>query len=317
MHKNYPLKYSSQHPYNRYSDYLKAIFGKPMQKISVDAGFSCPNIDGTKSHGGCIYCNNNSFNPNYNYERENIAAQIDQGISKFTNRKPGTGFIAYFQSHTNTHGPVNELDKIFRRAIEHPAIEGLMIATRPDCLGDEILDLLSRLNKQLFVGVEIGIESTFNETLAILNRGHTWEDTLNAVSSVKERGLHLGGHLILGLPGETKSSIDHHAAEIAKLPLDTIKLHQLQIIKNTRLAKIYEQKTYQIRLFSVEEYIDICINFTERMNPNVVVERFASESKPELLAVKMWGGVKNHQLADWISNEMKRRETWQSRLFKD
>ncbi|ALO15244.1 coproporphyrinogen III oxidase [Salinivirga cyanobacteriivorans] len=316
MDKQYPLKYSVNHPYNRYSDYLKTVFGKPMQKVSIDAGFSCPNIDGTKSRGGCIYCNNSSFNPNYKFERENIAAQIEQGISKFTNRKPGTGFIAYFQSHTNTHAPVNELAAIFRRAIAHPAVEGLIIATRPDCLGESVLDLLSELNNELFVGIEIGIESTLNDTLKLLNRGHKWEDTLDAVDRVKRRGLHLGGHLILGLPGETREDIDQHALKISKLPLDTVKLHQLQIVKNTGLEKIYKQKTYQIRLFPVEEYIDICINFTEKMNPEVVIERFASESKPDLLAVKMWSGVKNHQIADWISNEMKRRSTWQSRLFE-
>ena len=150
----------------------------------------------------------------------------------------------------------------------------------------------------------------------MLNRGHTWEQSKDAIYRVKARNLHIGGHLILGLPGETRSHIDAHAARLSQLPLDTIKLHQLQIVKNTQLERLYHENSDQIRLFTVEEYIDICINFTETMNPEVVIERFASESKPDLLAVKMWGGVKNHQIADWISNEMKKRNTWQSKRFK-
>src|SRR6056297_340130 len=191
MHKDYPLKYSKKHPYNRYSDYLKTVFGKPMQKISVDAGFTCPNIDGTLGYGGCIYCNNQSFNPNYKFEQKNIAKQIDKGISKFTNRKPGTGFIAYFQSHTNTHASLEFLKSIFQQAIDHPAIEGLMIATRPDCLPDATLKFLSELNQQIFTGVEIGIESTNNKTLERISRGHTWEQTLDAVGRTKQYGLHI------------------------------------------------------------------------------------------------------------------------------
>ncbi len=314
MHSVYPLKYSKNHPYNRYSDYLKRVFGKPMQKISIDAGFSCPNIDGTIGYGGCIYCNNQSFNPNYRFEQKNIARQIDKGISKFTNRKPGTGFIAYFQSHTNTHATIDELERVFQPAINHPAIEGLMIATRPDCLPDSTLNFLHELNQQLFTGVEIGIESTNNDTLKDINRGHTWEQTVDAVNRTKQRGLHIGGHLILGLPGEDKSQILTHADEIAGIPLDTIKLHQLQIIKNTKLQKLYEKNPSLFPLFEIDEYIDLCIRFIEHLGNDVVIERFASESKPELLAVKVWQGIKNHQIADWISNEMKKRNTWQGRL---
>ncbi len=285
-----------------------------MQKISVDAGFTCPNIDGTLGYGGCIYCNNQSFNPNYRFEQKNIAKQIDQGISKFTNRKPGTGFIAYFQSHTNTHASIDELERIFRQAIDHPAIEGLMIATRPDCLPDSTLNFLRELNQQLFTGVEIGIESTNNNTLKYINRGHTWEQTVDAVNRIKQHGLHIGGHLILGLPGEDKSQILAHADNIANIPLDTIKLHQLQIIKNTKLEKLYEKNPLLFPLFAIDEYIDLCIRFIEHLGRDVVIERFASESKPELLAVKVWKGIKNHQIADWISNEMKKRNTWQGRL---
>lgn len=315
MDKIHSLKYSPQYPYNRYTDYLQSIFGKKMQKISIDAGFTCPNIDGTLSRGGCIYCNNKSFNPNYKFEQQNINKQIDKGISKFTNRKPGTGFIAYFQSHTNTHGEVKELEKLFQKAADHPQIEGLMIATRPDCLDNGVIELLQKFNGEIFTGIEIGIESTLNKTLKKINRGHTFEQTLDTIDRVKNAGLHLGGHLILGLPDETNEDILLHAKKLAQTPLDTIKLHQLQIIKNTQLAIQYAKKPSQIRLFPLEEYIDLCISFTERLNPNVVIERFASESKPELLAVKIWGGIKNHQIADMISNEMKKRNTWQGKNF--
>jgi radical SAM protein (TIGR01212 family) len=317
MDKKYPLKYSSLHPYNRYTDYLQSIFGKRMQKISIDAGFTCPNIDGTLSKGGCIYCNNFSFNPNYKYEQQNISKQIDKGISKFTNRKPGTGFIAYFQSHTNTHGKIDELHEIYQKAVDHPQIEGLMISTRPDCLENEVINLLKEFNQQLFTGVEIGIESTLDETLSNINRGHTFDQTLDTIQRVKNAGLHIGGHLILGLPGETKQDILSHAEKLARTPLDTVKLHQLQIIKNTQLAMQFANYPSQIRLFPLEEYIDLCISFTERLNRNIVIERFASESKPDLLAVKMWGGVKNHQIADMISNEMRKRNTWQGKHFEE
>jgi len=315
MDKTYPIKYSPHYPYNRYTDYLQSIFGKRMQKVSIDAGFTCPNIDGTIGTGGCIYCNNKSFNPNYKFEQQNIAKQIDKGITKFKNRKPGSGFIAYFQSHTNTHGEIDLLEQLYQEAIDHPEIEGLMISTRPDCLENEVIELLKTFNKKIFTGVEIGIESTLNDTLQKINRGHTYEQTVETIHTVKNAGLHIGGHLILGLPGETKEDILNHAIKLSKEPLDTIKLHQLQIIKNTQLAVKYKKDPEQIRLFPVEEYIDLCIKFTELLNPDVVIERFASESKPDLLAVKLWGGIKNHQIADMISNEMKKRNTYQGKLF--
>lgn len=310
------LKYSKNSPYNRYADYLKYIFGKRMQKISIDAGFTCPNIDGTIGNGGCIYCNNNSFNPNYHFEQHNIHKQIDQGISKFTNRKADTGFIAYFQSHTNTYGKVAHLRKLYEEAASHPKIEGLIIATRPDCLDEPILDLIEELNSKYFTGIEIGIESIHNSTLKKLNRGHTFEQTLDTIRRVKERNLHLGGHLILGLPDETPEHILKSAQVLAQLPLDTLKLHQLQIIKNTTLAKIYATQPKKFHLFTLNEYTDLCINFLEHLNPNIVIERFASESKPEFLAVKVWQGVKNHQIADIITNEMNLRSTYQGRLYK-
>lgn len=315
MDKDYPLKYSKQGPYNRYADYLRTIFGKRMQKISIDAGFTCPNIDGEIGAGGCIYCNNNSFNPHYRFEQNDIYKQIDHGISKFTNRKVDTGFIAYFQSHTNTYGAIADLRKLYEEAISHPQIEGLLIATRPDCLSEPVLDLLEELNGTHFTGVEIGIESTNNDTLKRINRGHTFEQTLDAIQRVKSRNLHLGGHLILGLPGENSAQILQSAKIISQLSLDSIKLHQLQIINNTALEKMYRKQPEKYPFYTLDEYIDLCISFVELLNPDVVVERFASESKTHLLAVQIWDGMKNHQIADKITNEMIKRNTWQGRLF--
>lgn len=316
MIDNNPLKYSKHNPYNRYADYLRSIFGKRMQKISIDAGFTCPNIDGTMGKEGCIYCNNHSFNPNYHDEKYDTFKQIDQGINKYTNLKANTGFIGYFQSHTNTYGAVNELQKIYEEAASHPQIEGLIISTRPDCLSEPVLDLLEEMNARIFTGVEIGIESIHNKTLKKLNRGHTFEQTLDAIQRTKAHNLHLGGHLILGLPGETTDCILQSAETIAALPLDTIKLHQLQIIKNTALAQMYAIKSDKFQFFTLEEYINLCISFLERLNGNVAIERFASESKPELLMVRMWEGIKNYQIADKITNEMIKRNTFQGRLFK-
>ncbi|MFO7862650.1 MAG: TIGR01212 family radical SAM protein [Salinivirgaceae bacterium] len=316
MDDAYPLKYSKKYPFNRYTDYLQSVFGKRMQKVSIDAGFTCPNIDGNIGHGGCIYCNNASFNPNYHSEANDIFKQIDQGISKFIRRNPDIGYVAYFQSHTNTYGRIDELRELYEKAAEHPQIEGLIIATRPDCIGAEVLELLASINKKLFVGVEIGIESTNNATLKRINRRHTFEQTIDAIYRIKEAGLHLGGHVILGLPGETEVDILEHAKTLSNMPLDTMKLHQLQIIKNTALANLYRQSPETIPLFALEEYIDLCIRFAELLSPDMVIERFASESKTELLEVEVWQGVKNHQLADFITNEMKRRGTWQGRNFK-
>jgi radical SAM protein (TIGR01212 family) len=300
----YPLKYSKKHPYNRYTDYLQSVFGKRMQKVSIDAGFTCPNIDGSIGHGGCIYCNNASFNPNYHFEPNDIFKQIDQGISKFIKHNPDTGYIAYFQSHTNTYGSVDELRRLYEKAAEHPRIEGLIIATRPDCIGEEVVELLASINKELFTGVEIGIESTKNATLKQINRRHTFEQTTDAIYRIKDAGLHLGGHVILGLPGETRNDILEHAKILGNMPLDAIKLHQLQIIKNTALANLYHKSPQSIPLFALDEYIDLCIRFAELLSPDMVIERFASESKPELLEVELWQGVKNHQLADFIANDM-------------
>lgn len=311
------LKWSPGNFYNRYSDFLKAFFGKKMQKISIDAGFTCPNIDGTISRGGCIYCNNASFSPNFEKRKLDIDGQIELSISKFRRKYPNMGYLAYFQSNTNTYGDIEELYYKYSDALNNSAIEGLIIATRPDSLPDSVIELLVSLNKIKPVFVEIGIESINNDTLKLINRGHTFEQTVDSVNKLTGNGLMVGGHFIIGLPGESFEQIIDSVPKINTIPLHSIKLHQLQIIKGTVLSKKFRQNKSFVNLFSVDQYVDLCIRFAELLNPKVIIERFSSQSPTNLLEFMNWDGIRNYELADKIVSEMKRRKTFQSRLYQN
>ncbi len=310
------MKYTWGHNrrFNDYSSYIKRTFSERVQKVSVDAGFSCPNRDGSKGVGGCTFCNNSTFNPAYCSQGDSIIQQIDTGIGFFSSKYKSQLYLAYFQAYSNTYESVNVLRKRYEEALNHPKVIGLVIGTRPDCISDGLLDYLSELNKKYHITIEYGIESTLDQTLKSINRGHDFNVGAEAIIKTSQRGINVGAHLILGLPGESVQDIYHHANEMSKLPLDYLKLHQLQLVKGSLMGDEYLKNPDSIRLFDVEEYIDVVIDFLELLNPDIVLERFISQSPKELLIAPSWG-LKNFEFVAKVDKRLKERDTWQGRKF--
>ncbi len=294
--------------YNSYSDYVKRTFKNRVQKISIDAGFSCPNRDGKKGRGGCTYCNNESFNPFYCSPKKSITQQLNEGISFFEKKYPKQDYLAYFQAYSNTYAPLTKLKQEYEEALAHPRIIGLILGTRPDCVDEKLMQYLSQLSQSHYLVLEMGIESTLDRTLERINRGHTFPETIAAFELAKKYNILTGGHLILGLPGESRTDMLNHAQKIAKLPLKFLKLHQLQIIKNTAMAKDFELHPEEYNLFSLEEYVKFIPNFLKRLAYNIIIERFTSESPTDMLIAPKWGRLKNYQIVHLIENELKIRK---------
>ncbi|MDR2776222.1 MAG: TIGR01212 family radical SAM protein [Tannerella sp.] len=281
--------------YPEFTDYLRARFPAfKVQKISLNAGFTCPNRDGSKGYGGCSYCNNRTFNPGYCDNSRSITGQLQDGIRFFSRKYPDMKYIAYFQAYTNTYDKTANLRLKYEEALHNNDVVGIIIATRPDCVSGKLLDYLQELNRSTFVMVEYGIESTSDETLRRINRGHTYEEAKTAVVRTAERQIPVGAHIILGLPGETDAQILRHAVTVSQLPLTSIKLHQLQIIRGTAMATEYESFPERFRLFTVDEYIDLVAGFIDRLRPDIHIDRFVSQSPKELLIAPDWG-LKNHE----------------------
>lgn len=302
---------------NRYYDlsaYLAEHFPFKVQKISLNAGFTCPNRDGTVGYGGCTYCNNQTFNPAYCHTDKTIAEQMEEGKSFFSRKYPDMKFLAYFQAYTNTYDVLQELKQKYEEALKVSDVVGLVIGTRPDCMPEELLDYLEELNRRTFLIVEYGIESTNNNTLLRINRGHTFEQTVQAICRTAKRGIRVGGHIILGLPGETKEMLMEQAGVLSALPLTTLKLHQLQLIKGTRMATEYENNSADFHLYSAEEYIDLVIDYVERLRPSIVLERFVSQSPKDLLIAPDWG-LKNYEFTDKVKKRMRERESFQGKFY--
>ncbi|MDR0231121.1 MAG: TIGR01212 family radical SAM protein [Dysgonamonadaceae bacterium] len=302
-------------PLRTFGDFLQKTFPFKVQKISINAGFTCPNRDGTKGWGGCTYCNNQTFSPQYCATEKSVTEQLEEGICFFSRKYPQMKYLAYFQSYTNTYGSLESLLNRYNEALSYPDVVGLIIGTRPDCMPNELLDALSEIAKKFFVLIEYGVESTCNKTLEYINRGHTYEETVDAIDRTSKKGLMCGAHLILGLPGENREMILSHARKISELPLTTVKLHQLQLIRHTQMAKQFEENPEKFHLFSADEYIDLCIDFIELFNPEFVLERFVSQSPKELLIAPDWG-LKNFEFTAKVDKRIAERETWQGRLFK-
>ncbi len=305
-------RFTQMKPYRDFSEFLSRKFPCKVQKISVNAGFTCPNRDGSKGRGGCTYCNNQSFSPGYGKPTKTISEQLKDGIDFFSHKYPEMKYLAYFQSYTNTYDSVDKLITMYEEALAYPGVVGIIIGTRPDCMPDELLNYFEGLNKKTFVLIEYGVESTLNKTLERVNRQHTWEESVEAIEKTAARGIPVGAHLILGLPGESHEEILSHAAKLSALPLTTVKLHQLQIIRGTAMAKEYRLLPESFHLFSVDEYIDLCIDFAERLNPAIHIERFASQSPKELLIAPDWG-VKNYELTEKVVKRFRERESRQGR----
>ena len=303
---------------NGYSDFLKRYFPGKVQKLSVDGGFGCPNRDGTIGTGGCTYCNNLTFVPSYCSVHDSIQQQLELGKQFFARKYPEMQYLAYFQAHTNTYAPLSELMAKYEEALSVDGIVGLVIGTRPDCLPEELLQELSYLSKRTFVMVEIGIESLNDEQLKRLNRGHTFAQTCDALHRLADYGLLTAGHVILGLPGDTRDSILQQPAILSALPLQILKLHQLQIVKGSRMAEDY--KTHPNRfpmLFDTpEEYADVVCEYLRRLRPDMVVERFTSQSPSHMLIAPRWG-LKNHEFADILEKHMKQTGAYQGELYED
>lgn len=303
-----------QHPlYLDLGTYFRRLFPYKVQKISLNAGFTCPNRDGTKGWGGCTYCNNQTFNPDYCRTEKSVTQQLEEGKAFFSRKYPDMKYLAYFQAYTNTYGETEALIRKYEEALAVPDVVGLVIGTRPDCMPDGLLDCLEELNRRTFLMVEYGIESACDETLRRINRGHTFAVTVEAVERTAGRGIRTGGHVILGLPGEGRDELIRQACLLSRLPLTTLKLHQLQLIRGTRMAHEYESEPAAFRLYTADEYIDLVIDYVEHLRPDLVLERFVSQSPKEFLIAPDWG-LKNYEFTERVKRRMAERGAWQGRL---
>ena len=298
--------------YNELSVWFSTIFPFKVQKISLNAGFTCPNRDGSVGYGGCTYCNNQTFNPAYCKTEKTVTQQLEEGKRFFARKYPDMKYLAYFQAYTNTYGELQKLKAKYEEALQVADVLGLVIGTRPDCMPDELLDYLEELNRRTFLIVEYGVESTDNGTLSRINRGHTFEVAEEAIRRTAERGIRVGAHIILGLPGETKEMLVRQAERLSTLPLTTLKLHQLQLIKGTRMAAEYADNPADFHLYTADEYIDLVIDYVEHLRPDIVLERFVSQSPKELLIAPDWG-LKNHEFTDKVKKRMRERDSWQGK----
>ena len=299
--------------YYDYGTWIRRRFPFRVQKISVDAGFTCPNRDGRLSTGGCIYCDNRTFNPAYCRRQDSITLQLEAGKQFFARKYPEMKYLAYFQAYTNTYASLDHLKAIYEEALCVQDIVGIVIGTRPDCVSDALLDYLEDLNRRCFLIVEYGVESTNDETLQRINRGHTFEQSRLAIEKTHQRGLLTGAHIILGLPGEDAQENLRQASQISALPIDILKIHQMQIIRGTRLAEEFERKPFHI--YSVEEYVQLIAHYIQRLRKDMVLERFVSQSPKELLIAPHWG-LKNHEFTDLLNNYLKAHDIHQGDLLE-
>ncbi|WP_459188807.1 TIGR01212 family radical SAM protein [Parabacteroides sp. APC149_11_2_Y6] len=301
-------------PYRDFGNFLKELFPFKVQKISINAGFTCPNRDGTKGFGGCTYCNNQTFSPEYCHTEKSVTEQLEEGVRFFSQKYPDMKYLAYFQAYTNTYDELEKLIAKYEEALSYQDIAGLIVGTRPDCMPDDLLDYFAKLAEKKFVLIEYGLESTLDRTLERINRGHTHAESEDAIRRTAGKGIYTGAHLILGLPGESREEILHHADILSTLPLTTLKLHQLQLIKNTRMAKEQTEHPEWFHLYTADEYIELVIDFIERLNPSIVVERFVSQSPKELLIAPDWG-LKNYEFTAKVNKRIFERNARQGRLF--
>lgn len=288
--------------YKDYSHWIREQFPFRVQKISVDAAFSCPNRDGRLSLGGCTFCDNKTFNPSYCDRGKSITRQLEEGKAFFAKKYPEMKYLAYFQAYSNTYAPLEELKRKYEEALAVDDVVGLVIGTRPDCVSDEALDYLQQLNQRTFLIVEYGIESANDNTLRRINRGHTFDCSRQAIIKAHQRGIITCGHIILGLPGEDEEEMLHQASTISQLPLDILKLHQLQIIKGTPLAKEYEAHPFHV--FSAEEYVNLVIRYVSQLRNDLVLERFVSQNPPNMVIAPKWG-LKNHEFTDLLNKRIR------------
>ena len=302
--------------YNSYAGYFRRLFGRRMQKLSVDAGFSCPNRDGRIATGGCTFCNNGAFTPSYCSRGLSITRQIEEGIAFHRWRyREAQRYLVYFQSFSNTYASLEVLRERYEEALAHPDVAGLIIGTRPDCVDEAVLDYLAELARDRYVAVEYGIESVYDASLRAVNRGHDFATAERAVQMTTERGLACGAHFILGLPGETDEMILEGVKAINRLNLTTVKFHQLQIFRDTAMAQEFDKHPDRFRFWTVDAYIDLVVEVLRRLRPDVVVERFASEAPPRYHYGPNWGLIRNEELWRRLEERLRERDTYQGELY--
>jgi radical SAM protein (TIGR01212 family) len=300
--------------FNAYTNYLKTVFRCRVQKVSIHAGFTCPNRDGTKGTGGCTFCNNDAFNPSYCRAEKSIKQQILEGIQFHKTRyKTADKYLAYFQAYSNTYKSLEQLKKIYDQALGVKKVVGLVIGTRPDCVDNDKLKYFKELSEKYYIAIEYGIESCNNNTLKRINRGHTFEDTVKAINEAASMGIRTGAHVIFGLPGETKQEMLNSAKILSRLSLNNIKFHQLQIIKETPIAEEYKKKPGEFYIFNFDEYIDFMVSYLELLNPAFIVERIAGEVPPRYNSGIQWG-LRYDQILAVLEKRLEERNTWQGRL---
>ena len=302
--------------YNSYIGYFKKTYGERLQKVVVDAGFTCPNRDGLVGTGGCTYCDNAAFHPGYSTAGIPIHEQIDEGIKFHRVRyRKAEKFLAYFQPYSNTYAPLERLREVYEEALSHPLVAGIVIGTRPDCVDEDKLDYLASLARNHVVVIEYGIESVYDRTLQRINRGHSFEDAVRAVEMTAARGLTQGAHFIFGLPGESVEEMLAYAPIINKMPLHSVKFHQLQIVRGTALEREFASHPSDFVTFSLDEYLDFIADLLERLRPDLYIERFAGEVPPRFVNSTPWGLLRNTELIRLLEQRLEQRETYQGRLI--
>jgi uncharacterized protein len=310
------FKWGHERRFNAYSNYTKKKFGERVQKVSLDAGFTCPNRDGSVAFGGCTYCNNDSFNPSYCDPRKPISQQLEDGIEFLGRRYKVNKYIAYFQAYSNTYSSLEKLKRIYSEALSDERIIGLVIGTRPDCIDEKKLDYLQELAEKYYIKLEFGIESIHDKTLKRINRGHTYGQTVDAFELSKNRGIELGAHLIFGLPGETRDEMLSSAEVVSKLPINSLKLHQLHIVKKTVMAHQYKDDLSLFELFSLEEYLEFISQYLEKLNPDIIIQRLFGEAPPYMMAGPTWGKLRNGDVMERIENYLEENDSWQGKQYK-
>jgi radical SAM protein (TIGR01212 family) len=299
--------------YNSFNTYLKNKYGQRVQKVTVDAGFTCPNRDGTVASGGCIYCNNDSFNPGYNDPTKSIRQQINEG-TEFLRRRYGVEkFIVYFQPYSNTYASLDKLKLVFEEALSLPEVIGLTIGTRPDCIDEAKIAYLESLANTYDITIEYGLESIYDDSLKRINRGHDYQSYLDAIEMTKNRGIMIGTHIILGFPWENLQQWLHEAEVLSEIDFNFLKIHQLHIVKDTVMEKQHKESPY--RLFTLTEYVDTVVSFLENLNPKIIIQRLAGEAPKPMLVAPKWG-KRNSEVLRFIHNKLEAKDTWQGKYYK-
>lgn len=301
--------------YNDYPSFFRTLFDERVQKLSIDGGFTCPNRDGRKGTGGCTFCNNRSFNPDYCRSTASINCQIEEGRRFFARKYDGQKYLAYFQAYSNTYAPVDELRRKYEEALACPDVVGLVIGTRPDTISGEILDYIGELAQKYYVCIEYGVESVNDKILESINRGHSFAETEKAILATAARGIRIGAHLIFGLPDESYESMLEGAVRLCDLPIDVLKLHQLQIIRDTKMAEEYLSHPELFRLYSLDEYLDFVVDVIAHIRPDVYLERFVNQAPEDYLIAPRWG-VKNFEFAAKLDKRLREREVWQGKEYR-